>query len=162
MLVKLSKGRSVELAVLIPATWVLVTALGVGILYALFVLVLGVWFGLSGDRHAFSNSVHSAYLIISLISLMVPASVGMGSLWFNVVLGNGWFYARPRCRIAVLSGLVVGLVTVVYWFWGIDLKPHDAVSAKGLVVWILLVLVPSILALRHLYSLLRPLRRKPV
>ena len=83
LLGKASKGRSAEIAFLSPSTWVLFTALCVGVVYALFVLALGVWFRLSGDQHAFSNSVHSAYLIISVISLMVPASVGMASLWFN-------------------------------------------------------------------------------
>lgn len=78
-----------------------------------------------------------------------------GLLGLSVVRGKEWFSARPRLRLAVVGGLVVGLAAVVYWFWGkIDLVPRDFISAKGLVVWVVLVLVPSALAVGQLYVLL--------
>jgi hypothetical protein len=88
--------------------------------------------------------------------MMLAAAGALVSLWLTILLGREWVFAQPRRRRTVVVALMAGLAAVAYWLFKIDAQSHDPGTLKALVVWLVLLLPPSILALRYLCILLLP------
>ena len=150
----LSRGHLTEVVALAPATWVLFSStFGWNSLRSLGTNTRCDVRHVGQPAGAFQRgSLRLSNLCTHLVD---AARIG----WHGFALAQRGTWERVvLCATAVQDSgykrLGRGPCRSCYWFWGIDLVPRDFISAKGLVAWILLVLVPSSLAVRHLYVLL--------
>jgi hypothetical protein len=154
MQLKLSRGRWIEAALLLPTTAALGPALPFGIVVSVITLALGFAVALVGGTNAFAKELRSSAEVAALLAMMVSAAAALISLWLNILLGREWAFARPRRRYGLVGGLLAGMAAAGYWFTRLDVPPHNAGEQKALLVWIGLLLPPAILSLRYLWSLL--------
>jgi hypothetical protein len=160
MQLKLSKGQWIEAAMLAPTTFAFASALPFGIVFITLTLAGGLAIGLAGGSRSFLAALYSARELIVIWMMMVAAAAGLGALWLTVLMGREWVLAQARRRRLVVLALMAGLTAGVYWFVRLAMPEDNGTIIRTVILWEILILLPSPLAVRYLCVLFRPLRLK--
>jgi hypothetical protein len=151
---RLTRERWIEVALLLPTTVMLGSALPFGIFFTLLALFAGLLTGVLGGATALHRELRSSSELAGLLLMMLGATAGLMSLWLNLLFGRDWALQEPRRRYGLLLALMLGLAATAYWFSHFDIPPQSAREWKALWEWIGLLLPPSALAIRHLWILI--------
>ena len=147
--VKLSGARWIEAAILAPVTM----AMSSGLPFGIVVSLIGLAAGLPAPAASLKARLHDAAPVMAYLLMMLAAAAGLGSLWLTILFGPAWARQRAGRRCIVSIALILGMAAVAYWFWQLDIPPHDAGSRKALLFWGFLLLGPWLIAAKYLYIL---------
>jgi uncharacterized membrane protein len=153
---RLTTAQYIEVALLAPATFALLPALPLGIVFAGFAFLSAVALGLFGGNGGFLKAIRSSADVAALFLMMLAAGVSLISLWVSVLRGPEWVLEKVRRKRLIVVSLLAGWIAVGYWFSRLGVLPHDAGERKALLFWILLLIGPVLVALRQLWLLLGP------
>ena len=89
-----------------------------------------------------------------LILWILGAMVGLSALWL-AVLGEIDVTHRPRLRLVLILGLLVGIVAALRWLF---VMGHENYDRATWATWIGLLVGPIAVGIRHLLLLVKPHR----
>lgn len=135
--------RTAEIVTVLPSTVCFVPL-------AAFTAV-GILLAMAQDAHF---GLHAEILLFGMMMSMLGGIVGLVAVWVTMLAPPGMLAKMSVARVAIVASLGTGLTDACYWLWRIGHQHGTSWSIWCL--WMLLLVGPIIVGVRHMVRLIRP------